>query len=156
PRDFRPAAGLDLAGLDKSVLAGYEAATKPLRFRLGTDGSNNWVVAGRRSASGKPLLASDPHRNIFLPSLRYLVHLNAPGWNVIGAGEPALPGVALGHNEHVAWGFTIVGTDQADFYVEDTNPADSTEYRVGERWEKMKVVRESVAVRGQQPVEMEL
>ncbi|HKB36806.1 MAG TPA: penicillin acylase family protein, partial [Gemmataceae bacterium] len=157
PRDFAPAPGLDLAGIDKSILAGYEAATQPLKFHLGSDGSNNWVVAGTRSASGKPLLASDPHRGIALPSLRYLVHLNAPGWNVIGSGEPALPGVAIGHNEHVAWGFTIVGTDQADLYIEETHPDDPTRYRVGERWESMKVVREKVRVRGEaKPVEMEL
>ena len=128
---YAPAPGLDLAGIDRSILAGYNAATKPPPFRLGGDGSNNWAVDGTRSASGKPLLASDPHRAIALPSLRYLVHLNAPGWNVIGSGEPGLPGVAIGHNERVAWGFTIVGTDQADIYVEETNPADATEYRVG-------------------------
>src|SRR5207245_1429684 len=110
--------------------------------------SNNWVIDGSLSASGKPMLASDPHRAITAPSLRYLVHLNAPGWNVIGSGEPALPGVALGHNEHIAWGFTIVGTDQADIYVEETNPADRTEYKVGERWEKMKVIHEKVRVKG--------
>jgi penicillin amidase len=114
-------------------------------------------VDGTLSASGKPLLASDPHRAVTLPSLRYLVHLNAPGWNVIGSGEPGLPGVALGHNERVAWGFTIVGTDQADLYVEETNPDDATEYRAGDRWEKMKVVREKVAVRGEaRPAELEL
>jgi penicillin amidase len=85
------------------------------------------------------------------------VHLNAPGWNVIGSGEPGLPGVALGHNERVAWGFTIVGTDQADLYVEETNPADVAEYLVGDRWEKMKIVREKVTVRGEeQPAELEL
>jgi penicillin amidase len=114
-------------------------------------------VDGILSASGKPLMASDPHRNIALPSLRYLIHLSAPGWNVIGSGEPGLPGVAIGHNEHVAWGFTIVGTDQADLYVEETNPADATSYRVGDHWEKMTVVREKVAVRGEaKPVELEL
>ena len=59
-----------------------------------------------------------------LPSLRYTVHLNAPGWNVIGAGEPALPGVAAGHNDRVAFGFTIVGMDQQDLYVERLDPAD--------------------------------
>src|SRR5262249_32558728 len=121
------------------------------------DGSNNWAVDGTLSASGKPLLASDPHRAINLPSLRYLVHLHAPGWNVIGSGEPGLPGVAIGHNEHVAWGFPIVGTDQADVYVEETNQADATEYRVGDRWERMKVVREQVAVRGEaRPADLEL
>jgi penicillin amidase len=157
PRDFAPVPGLDLAGIDKSVLASYDAATKPLRFSLGSDGSNNWVVAGAGSTSGKPLLASDPHRGIALPALRYLVHLHAPGWNVIGSGEPELPGVALGHNEHLAWGFTIVGTDQADLYVEETHPDDPTRYRAGERWESMHIVREKVRVRREtKPVEIEL
>jgi penicillin amidase len=157
PHAFAPAPGLDLAGIDRSVLAGYNAAIKTPPFKLGGDGSNNWAVDGTLSASGKPLMASDPHRTIALPSLRYLVHLNAPGWNVIGSGEPGLPGVALGHNERVAWGFTIVGTDQADVYVEETNPADSTEYRVGDHWEKMKIIREKATVRGaSQPVELEL
>ena len=125
PRDFASALDADdLTGIDDRILAGYEAATKPLvvHSRRRRE-SNNWVVAGGRSASGKPLLASDPHRAIALPSLRYLVHLNAPGWNVIGSGEPGLPGVAIGHNERIAWGFTIVGTDQADLYVEETEPA---------------------------------
>jgi penicillin amidase len=157
PREYAPAPGLDLVGIDRSVLAGYNAAVKGPSFTLGGDGSNNWAVDGTLSASGKPLLASDPHRAIALPSLRYLVHLNAPGWNVIGSGEPGLPGVALGHNERVAWGFTIVGTDQADLYVEETNPADAAAYRAGGRWEKMKVVRERVTVRGEvRPAELEL
>jgi penicillin amidase len=157
PRDYAPTPGLDLAGIDRSVLAEYNLAIKPVSFQSAADGSNNWAVDGTLSASGKPLMASDPHRAITLPSLRYLVHLHAPGWNVIGSGEPALPGVALGHNQRVAWGFTIVGTDQADVYVEETNPADSAEYRAGDRWEKMKIIREKVAVRGEaQPLEVEL
>lgn len=157
PRAFAPPEGSDLAGIDRGVLAGYESATQPLSFRLSADGSNNWVVAGRRSASGKPLLASDPHRAIALPSLRYLVHLNAPGWNVIGSGEPALPGVALGHNEHVAWGFTVVGTDQADLYVEETHPDDPARYKAGEQWQAMQIVRETIRVQGEQkPVDVEL
>jgi penicillin amidase len=83
--------------------------------------------------------------------------LHAPGWNVIGSGEPGLPGVAIGHNDHVAWGFTIVGTDQADLYVEETNPADATQYRVGDHWEKMQLLRETVLVRGaERRAEMEL
>jgi penicillin amidase len=162
PRDYAPAPGLDLTGIDRSILAGYTAALKPLPFALpavagAEEGSNNWVIDGTLSASGKPMLASDPHRAITLPSLRYLIHLHAPGWNVIGSGEPGLPGVSIGHNEHVAWGFTIVGTDQADLYVEEVNPENPTEYKVGDRWEKMKVVREMVAVRDDKnPVELEL
>ena len=172
-RAFAPVRGLDLSGIDKRIEAGCEAATKPLRFyppgvkppddNMGWlrphdwTASNNWAVDGTKSASGKPLLANDPHRALGLPSLRYLVHLHAPGWNVIGAGEPALPGVALGHNERIAWGFTTIGTDQSDLYVEETNPADPTEYKVGDRWVKMEIIKEQVRVKGEpKPVEVEL
>ena len=98
--------------IGSAILAGYEAATKSLDWARLPAGSNNWVVDGSLSASGKPLLAGDPHRGMTIPSLRYITHLNAPGWNVIGGGEPALPGVAIGHNERIAWAFTIIGADQ--------------------------------------------
>ena len=112
-------------------------------------GSNNWVVSGKLSESGKPLLASDPHRALALPALRYLVHLNAPRWNVIGAGEPAIPGVALGHNERIAWGITIVGVDQADIVVLETDPAQPSKYKLGrEDWRPMKEGEERIAVKG--------
>jgi penicillin amidase len=148
--DYAPAPGLDLAGIDERILAGYNAVSKVLNFKPPKTESNNWVVAGKRSLSGKPLLASDPHRAITVPSLRYLVHLNAPGWNVIGAGEPALPGVALGHNERIAWGITIIGTDQADIYVEEINPKNRDEYKVGERWEKVRVIMETLPLKGKE------
>ena len=102
---------------------------------IGEPGSNNWVVSGRLSVTGKPVVANDPHRTVTSPSLRYIVHLVAPGWNVIGAGEPPFVGVAIGHNEQLAWGLTIVGTDQEDLYVEEVNPAnperDAVPRRVG-------------------------
>jgi penicillin amidase len=156
-RDFAPAAGLELSGIDRSVLKGYLAASKSLQFKPSRTESNNWVVSGERSKSGKPLLANDPHRAIALPALRYLVHLNAPGWNVIGSGEPGLPGVAIGHNERIAWGFTTIGTDQADLFVEELHPDDATLYRVGKDWQKMLVVKEHVPVKGKaEPAEVSL
>lgn len=155
--DYAPAPGFDLAGINRSVLEGYTAATATLKFNSPTAGSNNWVVDGSLSASGKPLLANDPHRPVLLPSLRYLVHLNAPGWDVIGGGEPALPGVAIGHNPRIAWGMTIVGNDQADVYVEQTNPENSRQYKVGDRWEQMTIVFEEIVVRGEaRPTNLEL
>src|SRR5207253_1640220 len=75
--------------------------------------------------------------------------LNAPGWNVIGAGEPGLPGIALGHNDRIAWGITIVGTDQADIFVEETNPNDPRQYKVGNEWKQMEIVWESVPFKDQ-------
>lgn len=149
--------GLDVKAIPVNVVDGYYAATAKLSFAATKQESNNWVVDGKHSVSGQPLLASDPHRAIALPSLRYLVHLHAPGWNVIGSGEPGLPGVAIGHNERIAWGFTIVGTDQADIFVEQLNPDNASEYKVGDHWEKITTVRETVAVKGEkEPVALEL
>jgi penicillin G amidase len=119
-------------------------------------GSNNWVIAGSRTLSTRPLLANDPHRVIAAPSLRYWVHLVAPGWNVIGGGEPVLPGVSIGHNEHGAWGLTIFGQDAEDLYVYDTNPANPNEYRYRGGWEAMRVVTESIPIEGEQPEAVEL
>lgn len=112
------------------------------------EGSNNWVVAPSRSATGRPILANDPHRAYGAPSLRYIVHLNAPGLDVIGAGEPALPGVSIGHNGKVAFGLTIMSIDQEDLYVYETNPANPNQYRYQGKWEDFRIVREKVEVRG--------
>ena len=106
--------------------------------------------------TGKPILANDPHRGIELPSLRKTVHLVAPGWDVIGAGEPALPGIALGHNQNIAWGFTIVGIDQQDLYIEKINPADATQYMYRGEWKKFEIEKQAVEVKGQGRQEVEL
>lgn len=114
-------------------------------------GSNNWVVAGHRTESGLPLFANDPHRVIEAPSLRYWVHLVGPGWNVIGGGEPVLPGISIGHNGHGAWGLTIFGSDTEDLYVYETHPDDPGRYRYRGGWEAMQVVTDTIAVKGQAP-----
>jgi penicillin G amidase len=114
-------------------------------------GSNNWVASGELTESGKVLLANDPHRGVTNPSLRYLVHLNAPGYSVIGATEPAIPGVAIGHNGRVAWGLTIVGTDQADVFVEQLNPENLNEARWQDEWYPLETVVDTIEVRGEEP-----
>ncbi|PYQ04670.1 MAG: penicillin acylase family protein, partial [Acidobacteria bacterium] len=119
-------------------------------------GSNNWIVSGRLTRSGKPMMMNDPHRTQAAPSLRYWVHLVAPGWNVIGAGEPMLPGVSIGHNEHGAWGLTIFGSDGEDLYVYDTNPANANQYRYRGAWEDMRVVAETIPVKGRAPAPVTL
>jgi penicillin G amidase len=136
PRALDPVAGLDLGGLDPSALGGMDQVYDDVTFNR-IEGSNNWVVSGKKTASGKPILANDPHRAITNPSVRYITHLVAPGWNVIGAGEPASPGVAIGHNERIAFGLTIVGMDQADVYLESD---DTT---------RMRFVPETILVRGE-------
>src|SRR5206468_526200 len=155
PTPFVIPHGLDLADITNAVLRDYSAAVSPIRFP-GQQGSNNWVVDGTRSVTGKPILANDPHRAILVPSLRKTVHLVAPGWNVIGAGEPALPGIALGHNESIGFGFTIVGIDQQDLYVEKLNPTNPDQYLYKGAWKPVETERQQIAVKGAAPVNTEL
>jgi len=128
---------------------GYLLPPPQERIRQTMDlGSNNWVVSGKLTATGFPMMANDPHRSQQIPSLRYWVHLVAPDWNVIGGGEPALPGVSIGHNEHGAWGLTIFAIDQEDLYVYETNPAHPNQYLYQGKWEEMNVIQESIHVKG--------
>jgi len=113
------------------------------------EGSNNWIISGARTQSGFPILANDPHRRIALPSLRYIVHLKAPGWNVIGGGEPVIPGVSIGHNDHGAWGLTIFQSDAEDLYVYELNPANPNQYKYQSKWEDMTLIEERIAIKGQ-------
>ncbi len=112
-------------------------------------GSNNWVVSGNLSESGFPLMANDPHRAQSAPSLRYWVHLVGPGWNVIGGGEPEIPGVSIGHNEYGAWGLTVFRTDGEDLYVYETDPQNPNRYRYRDGWEEMTVIAEEIPVKGE-------
>jgi len=161
--------GLDPCAVSADVLRLYALGTKAVEFakpkerqalnqHLDTlmadasvnrqgEGSNNWVIAPSHSATGRPILANDPHRVHALPSLRYLAHINAPGLDIIGAGEPALPGITIGHNQRIAFGFTISNVDQEDLYVYDLDPADAERYRYGNGFEAITKVVESIPVR---------
>lgn len=127
-----------------------------LSARVQDIGSNNWVVGGKLTMSGYPMLMNDPHRAQQAPSLRTWVHLNAPGWDVIGGGEPALPGVSIGHNQTGAWGLTIFGTDSDDLYVYDINPANPLQYKYGSGWETMTQFQDTIPVKGQTPEQVTL
>ncbi len=118
---------------------------------IATEGSNNWVMSAERSPTGVPILANDPHRRIEMPALRYFVHLVAPGWNVIGGGEPPFAGVDAGNNERIAWGFTFAGTDMVDVFVEEMHPEDSNLVRWRNEWEPLLVIEEEILVKGQTP-----
>ncbi|MCC6162329.1 MAG: penicillin acylase family protein [Acidobacteria bacterium] len=119
-------------------------------------GSNNWAVAPARTATRRPILASDPHRAHSVPSLRYISHLVAPGLDAIGAGEPFLPGISIGHNDAIAFGLTRFYMDQEDLYVYETNPDRPDEYRYQGRWEPMTIVTERIEVRGEAPRDVTL
>lgn len=169
------AEGLDLAAIPLKVLDTYKLAIAPVAFSrerleapleqagawttvtpLGQvvadptfQGSNNWAVAGARTATGRPILANDPHRAHAVPSLRYLVHLTAPGFDAIGGGEPILPGIMLGHNGHSAFGLTLFfGPDEEDVHAYETKPGNPTSYRYQGDWEEMQVIEETVGVKG--------
>lgn len=167
--------GLDLSLVPDDVLAIYDLATSPAEFteevlghavdnsetgrrprKAQNEGSNNWVVSQDRTATGRPILANDPHRAQSVPSLRYIVHLVAPGLSVIGAGEPILPGISIGHNGHIAFGLTLFAIDQEDLYIYETNPKNSSEYRYAGRWEPMEVEKQTIPIKGGEPAEVEL
>lgn len=119
-------------------------------------GSNNWVVSKERTVDGNTYMANDPHRAITVPSLRYMVHLVAPGWDVIGGGEPEIPGISIGHNEYGAWGLTIFSTDAEDLYVYDINPENLKQYLYRGEWMDMNVISEQINVKNQDPTKVEL
>ncbi len=161
PMRFQPA-DLEVAyrgdsAAHRRLAALDSAADDDVRWNQRRDiGSNNWVVSGQHTLSGRALMANDPHRAIAAPSLRYFVHLNAPGWNVIGGGEPVIPGVSIGHNEHGAWGLTVFGTDGEDLYVYRTNPANPSQYQYRGAWETMRTITESIPVKGEAPATVAL
>ena len=155
--ELDPAPGVDFSGLTPSLLKNLIGSDSRIEFPFdGPQGSNDWTISGKLTSTGKPILANDPHRVMALPSLRYIIHLVAPGWDVIGAGEPGLPGIAVGHNQHIAWGFTIFGLDQQDLYIEDLNPQDPLQYKTAKGWARMQVEHDSIAVKGKPPVEVDL
>ncbi|HEU5131166.1 MAG TPA: penicillin acylase family protein, partial [Pyrinomonadaceae bacterium] len=126
------------------------AATALDRIGFHTDAlaaSNNWVVSGNRTVTGKPLLANDPHLRPTAPSIWHLVHLSAPGVRVAGVSAAGLPGVVIGHNDRIAWGFTNVGPDVQDLYVEKFNPDNPKQYQTPSGWQDAVVRHEQIKVR---------
>ena len=109
--------------------------------------SNNWVVSGKRTASGKPLLANDPHLRPTAPSIWHMVHLSAPGVRCAGISTAGLPGVIIGHNDRIAWGFTNVGPDVQDLYSEKFDPENPKRYQAPSGWQDAVIRREEIKVR---------
>jgi penicillin G amidase len=127
-----------------SVQSFLESSQREIRHSLG---SNNWVVSGAHTASGKPLLANDTHLELSIPSIWYEVHLTAPGWNVKGFTLPGAPMIIIGHNDRLAWGFTNNGASVQDLYVESFDPADPEKYRVPGGWDKAQIFDETIHIK---------
>jgi len=119
-------------------------------------GSNNWVVAGHRTVTGKPLLANDPHLGLKVPAVWYFAHLKTPEGEVIGATLPGVPGVILGTNGKMAWGFTNTGPDVQDLYIEEIDPDDPKKYRTPEGSEAFIAREEIIKVKGGDDVTLEV
>jgi penicillin amidase len=132
---------LEAAGLAREVLG-----------PVGDGNSNNWVVAGSKSKTGKPLLANDPHLALPAPGIWYEAHLVTPNANVTGVVIPGAPAVAIGTNGHVAWGYTNTMLDDADYYLERVNPRDPNQVEYLGQWETMKVSNEVIKVKGKPDV----
>jgi penicillin amidase len=142
----------------RQMLAGGDAAKVNFLFpvRSGMEvlpGSNAWAVAGKLTASGRPILASDPHLEWGLPSIWYMVHLKAPGLDVTGVALPGVPGVTIGHNKRIAWGITNLGGDVADFYLEKLDPQ-TGRYLFRGKVEQARRERDVIRVKGGTPVEV--
>ena len=169
--------------LDNNILKLYKAFRKPIEFKKEylvkkylkenepeisfienekylddkfNIGSNNWTISGNKTISGYPILANDPHRTIVAPSLRYITHLVAPGWDVIGGGEPEIPGISIGHNGFGAWGLTVFRTDAEDLYVYDINPKNLNQYWHKGKWYNFKIIKESIPIKGRENFEVDL
>ncbi len=145
----RLAAGLLAAFHDTAT---YGPVGAPL-FGQGL-GSNNWAVAGARTASGRPHLANDPHLPPVFPTIWYANHLSGGDYHVTGFTLPGVPGVVIGHNEHCAWGVTNAFPDVQDVFIERFDPQDPTRYEVDGQWRTAEVVEETIRVRGRRSVRL--
>ncbi len=144
-------------------LDGQQALAEPALLQLlaiapesgieGT-GSNSWVLAGSRTTTGKPLLANDPHLKLSTPALWYFARLEAPGLDVAGATMPGLPGVVVGQNQRIAWGFTNTGPDVQDTYLERIHPDDPAQYQTPTGWARFEARQEVIRVKGRPDVTM--
>ncbi|WP_093855994.1 penicillin acylase family protein [Tenuibacillus multivorans] len=120
------------------------------------NGSNNWVVSGDKTASGRPLLANDPHLGLATPSIWYQVHLQSENYNVSGVIFAGVPGVILGQNEHIAWGVTNVGPDVQQLYLEKRHEENPHLFLYDDEWVEADVITETIHVKDQDPVEYEI
>ncbi|RFB86077.1 penicillin acylase [Rhizobium leguminosarum bv. trifolii] len=169
-----PVEGFDPAVMTDRVLRDYALAVTPVSFSLERlacqlqeasrwnvvapsgevarsafeQGSNNWAISADRTTTGRPILALDPHRTHTLPSIRYLVHLTMPNLDVIGAGEPMVPGISMGHNGTAAFALTIFNTDQEDIYVYETSPDNPNRFVYDGGLDEFQVIEEAIAVKG--------
>ncbi len=143
-----PAEAKSYAYLDTALLDDYQQVKALVGIESQHIGSNNWVVDGTKTATGRPMLANDTHLGIQMPSIWYEIHLVSDELDVVGFSFPGAPGVIIGHNRHIAWGVTNLGPDVQDLYVEKVNPHNPDQYAFEDAWEDMTIIEEQIKVKG--------
>lgn len=147
--------GVAWDSVDTSLLAVLDQVNQYVGRDVQGIGSNNWVISGSRTTTGKPLLANDPHLGIQMPSIWYEIGLHGGDFDAVGASFPGAPGVIIGHNARIAWGVTNLGPDTQDLFVETINPNNPNQYEFKGEWRDMQVVEEEIRVAGQaEPVKL--
>ncbi|MBI4731834.1 MAG: penicillin acylase family protein [Chloroflexi bacterium] len=166
-----PAAAADAQESTGAALVSADSALSAASYNLGLldfllgpggtgIGSNSWAISGELTESGMPLLANDPHLSIQMPSIWYQVGLHcqpksdACPYEVAGFSFAGVPGVVIGHNDRIAWGFTNNGPDVMDLYVEKVNPDNPNQYEVNGQWVDFETRTETIQVGGGEPVEV--
>jgi len=139
--------GVEYQGINLGMLEQYEQIKRLSGFGM-LGASNNWVVDGTMTITGSPILCNDPHLGQLVPSIWYECHLVAGDIDVIGVSFPGSPGIVIGHNRHIAWGFTNAISDVEDLYIEKFNPQNPRQYEYMGKWEDAQVVREEIKVKG--------
>ena len=138
------------APVDWKSLEGAFDPILALGFGAGESlGSNSWVLSGARTASGRAMLANDPHLGLRTPAVWYMASIDAPGFRATGATLPGIPGVIIGHNDRIAWGLTSLDPDVQDLFIEDVDPKDPSRYRHRGEWKKFEERRETIHIRGE-------
>lgn len=152
-REIHPAGKAEIMG-PQSEASAYDQLSDPFETQPEGLGSNNWVVSGAKSATGKPLLANDPHLGLTAPAVWYFAHISAPGFEAIGATLPGVPAIVLGRNTHFAWGVTNTGPDVQDLYLERLDAAG--DYLTPDGPRPFKTIDEVIKVKGGEDVRLQV
>ena len=139
------------AAVDPSFMKTDKAFRKFLGFTGTHIGSNNWVVNDSLSASGKPIIANDPHLAFSAPGKWYAAVIKSPGWNAAGVTLPGVPGVVIGKNENISWVLTNIMTDDCDFYFEKLDSS-GTKYLVDGKWHDLTIMEDTIFIKGEKPL----
>ncbi len=150
PRDNSDPAIIPQFDLSKATRQEIFAGAHPLPWSLAPkDASNAWVVSGDKTITGKPILANDPHLALDAPGPWYLVRIETPDYTWAGATSPGVPFLVLGHNSHIAWGFTTTHSDTQDLFIEKLNPDNPKQYLTSDGYKDFEVITETILIKDQ-------